>query len=185
MSDLARNVQTVPRLPTTRAQRVPEVVGGRRPLFLRWVCLATAAGLVLVALGIGGFAAGVSGAPLAVSVVIVAGTIAVSGLAGLLHWRADGAIRTREDGELDHLRHDAQLVFYAVALFQVLGMIGALLGYRQQTSSAGLPDSQAAVRALTLGLGNGLTATLAGVVCSVIVWVMFLHLHHALDKPMS
>jgi hypothetical protein len=39
------------------------------------------------------------------------------------------------------------------------------------------------VHALTLGLGNGLTATLAGVVCSVIVWVMFLHLQHALDKP--
>jgi len=62
-------------------------------------------------------------------------------------------------------------------------MIGALLGYRQQTQSASLPDSQSAVHALTLGLGNGLTATLAGVVCSVIVWVMFLHLQHALDRP--
>jgi hypothetical protein len=62
-------------------------------------------------------------------------------------------------------------------------MIGALLGYRQQTSSAALPDSEAAVHALTLGLGNGLTATLVGVVCSVIVWVMFLHLQHAIDKP--
>ena len=46
-----------------------------------------------------------------------------------------------------------------------------------------LPDSEAAVHALTLGLGNGLTATLVGVVCSVIVWVMFLHLQHAIDKP--
>ena len=181
VSDLARQVQTVPRL-APQVRRAPEPVRAGRPLFLRWLCLATAAGLVLAALGVGGFAAGVSGAPLAVSIVIVAATIAVSGLAGLLHWRADGAIRA--GGELDGLRHDAQLVFYAVALFQVLGMIGALLGYRQQTSSAGLPDSQAAVHALTLGLGNGLTATLAGVVCSVIVWVMFLHLHYALDKPM-
>jgi hypothetical protein len=145
------------------------------------VCLATAAALVLVALALGGFAAGVSGAPLAVSILIVASTVAVSGLAGLLHWRADGAIHA--GAGLEQLRHDSQLVFYAVALFQVLGMVGALLGYRQQTSSAGLPDSQAAVHALTLGLGNGLTATLAGVVCSVIVWVMFLHLHHALEKP--
>ena len=62
-------------------------------------------------------------------------------------------------------------------------MIGALLGYREQTQSAAVPDSQAAVHALTLGLGNGLTATLAGVVCSVVVWVMFLHLQHALDRP--
>jgi hypothetical protein len=183
MSDVARQVETVPRLrPGVRPAPEPARTG--RPLFLRWLCLATAAGLTLVALGIGGFARGVSGAPLAVSIVIVAATVAVAGLAGLLHWRADGALRAgRAGSELDHLRHDSQLVFYAVALFQVLGMIGALLGYRQQTSSAGLPDSQAAVHALTLGLGNGLTATLAGVVCSVIVWVMFLHLHHALDKP--
>ena len=180
MSNVVRPVQSLPQL-RLGVRSAPEPVRAGRPLFLRWLCLATAAALVLATLGIGGFAAGVSGAPLAVSIVIVAATIAVSGLAGLLHWRADGAIRA--GGALDHLRHDSQLVFYAVALFQVLGMIGALLGYRQQTSSAGLPDSQAAVHALTVGLGNGLTATLAGVVCSVIVWVMFLHLQHALDRP--
>jgi hypothetical protein len=183
MSNVARPVS-----PLERAQLRPLHVSvprtGERPLFLRFLCLATGAGVVLAALVVGGFAAGVSGAPLAVSVVIVGSTVAVSGLAGLLHWRADellGAGRTGAD--LERLRHQAQLVFYAVALFQVLGMIGALLGYRQQTSSAAIADSQAAVHALTLGLGNGLTATLAGVVCSVIVWVMFLHLQHALDKP--
>ena len=154
-----------------------------RPLFLRWLCLATAATLVLVALGLAGFATGVSGAPLAVAVMIVGATLAVGGLAGVLHWRADRVLVSGTDAELDQLRHDAHLVFYAVALFQVLGMIGALLGYREQTKSAALPDGQAAVHALTAGLGNGLTATLVGVVCSVVVWVMFLHLQHALDKP--
>ncbi|HEU5362274.1 MAG TPA: MotA/TolQ/ExbB proton channel family protein [Gaiellaceae bacterium] len=162
---------------------LPLALGRGRPLFLRWLCIATASALVLVALAAGGFAAGVSGAPLAVSVVIVAATAAVALLAGLLHWRADDLLDSRDDARLEHLRHEAQLVFYAVALFQVLGMIGALLGYRQQTSSAGIADGQAAVHQLTLGLGNGLTATLVGVVCSVIVWVMFLHLQHALDKP--
>lgn len=142
----------------------------RRPLFVRWLCLATAALLVVAALGLGGFAAGVSGAPAAVTVVILAATIAVASLAGLLHWRADRVLESGSDADLDDLRHDAHLVYYAVATFQVLGMIGALLGYRQQTSSAALPDSEAAVHALTLGLGNGLTATLVGVVCSVIVW---------------
>lgn len=161
----------------------PRRVLQRRPLFLRWLCLATAAALVLCALGLGGFAAGVSGAPLAVALVIVAATAAVAALAGVLHWRADDLLGSGSDGELDRLRHDAHLVFYAVALFQVLGMIGALLGYRQQTHSASLPDAQAAVHGLTQGLGNGLTATLVGVVCSVVVWVMFLHLQHALDKP--
>lgn len=160
-----------------------EVAAPGRPLFLRFVCLATASALVLVALALGGFAAGATGAPLAVSVVIVGATVVVSGLAGLLHWRADELLAAGREQELEHLRHEAQLVFYAVALFQVLGMIGALLGYRQQTGSAGIADGRAAVHALTIGLGNGLTATLAGVVCSVIVWVMFLHLQHALDRP--
>jgi hypothetical protein len=177
MNVVARRVTAAPRV-----LAAPQA--GERPLFLRWLCLATGAAVVLAALVIGGFAAGVSGAPLAVSVVIVASTVAVAGLAGVLHWRADDLLGAHApDADLERLRHQAQLVFYAVALFQVLGMIGALLGYRQQTSSAGLADSQAAVHALTLGLGNGLTATLAGVVCSVIVWVMFLHLQHALDKP--
>jgi hypothetical protein len=162
---------------------LPLVLRRGRPLFLRWLCLATASALVLVSLAAGGFAAGVSGAPLAVSLVILSATAAIALLAGLLHWQADDLLESRDEPRLERLRHDAQLVFYAVALFQVLGMIGALLGYRQQTSSAGLADSRAAVHQLTLGLGNGLTATLVGVVCSVIVWVMFLHLQHALDKP--
>jgi hypothetical protein len=164
-----------------------ETCGGpsARPLFLRWLCLATASALVLAALGLGGFARDVSGPPLAVTLIIVAATAVLVSFAGVLHWRADGLIEHGETAQLQRLRHDAQLVYYAVALFQVLGMIGALLGYRQQTRSASLTDSQAAVHALTLGLGNGLTATLAGVVCSVIVWVMFLHLQHAIDRPRS
>lgn len=168
-------------------ERIPLVlvpaVRPSRPLFLRWLCLATASGLVLAALALGGFARGVSGAPLGVTAIILVATVALGGFAGALHWRADEVLERGDRASLERLRHDAQLVFYAVALFQVLGMIGALLGYRQQTRSAALPDSQAAVHALTLGLGNGLTATLAGVVCSVIVWVMFLHLQHALDRP--
>jgi MotA/TolQ/ExbB proton channel family protein len=154
-----------------------------RPLFLRWLCIATASGLVLAALALGGFARGISGGPLAVTVVIIGSTVGLGAFAGALHWRADPVLARADESEIDRLRHDAQPVYYAVALFQVLGMIGALLGYRQQTQSASRPDSQSAVHALTLGLGNGLTATLAGVVCSVIVWVMFLHLQHALDRP--
>jgi MotA/TolQ/ExbB proton channel family len=174
------------RPPITPAPALHQVVveaGPTHRLFLRWLCLATAAALVLAALGLGGFAADVSGAPLAVALIIIAATVAIAGLAGLLHWRADSLLDNGSPAEVERLRHDAHLVFYAVALFQVLGMIGALLGYRQQTSSAAIPDSQAAVHALTSGLGNGLTATLVGVVCSVVVWVMFLHLQHALDKP--
>jgi hypothetical protein len=171
----------LPQAPSLR--EVVQTGRTERPLFLRWLCLATGSTLVLAALGLGGFASGVAGAPLAVTILIVAATLALGGFAGLLHWRADELLVRGRPADLEHLRHDAQIVFYAVALFQVLGMIGALLGYRQQTQAAAVPDSQAAVHALTLGLGNGLTATLAGVVCSVIVWVMFLHLQHALDRP--
>jgi hypothetical protein len=180
MSDVARSLESA----APRLRPVPDAAWPGHPLFLRWLCLATGAALVLAGLMLGGFAAGVSGAPLAVTLVILAATAAVAALSGLLHWRADAVLAAGVRGpQLDRLRHEGQLVFYAVALFQVLGMVGALMGYRQQTSSAGLADSQAAVRSLTLGLGNGLTATLAGVVCSVIVWVMFLHLQHALDRP--
>ncbi|MBV8480702.1 MAG: hypothetical protein JOY72_10420 [Actinobacteria bacterium] len=178
MSEPAK-VEAIERVPLALAAAVPH----GRPLFLRWLCLATASGLALASLTLAGFARGVSGAPLAVTFTIVAAAAALAGFAGVLHWRADAILPTSDARKLEHIRHDAQLVFYGVALFQVLGMIGALLGYRQQTSSAALPDSQAAVHALTLGLGNGLTATLTGVVCSVIVWVMFLHLQHALDRP--
>jgi hypothetical protein len=169
--------------PAPQLQQVVVEASPTHRLFLRWLCLATAAALVLAALGLGGFAADVSGAPLAVALIIVAATVMIAGLAGLLHWRADSLLDRGSPAEVERLRHDAHLVFYAVALFQVLGMIGALLGYREQTRSAAIPDSQAAVHALTSGLGNGLTATLVGVVCSVVVWVMFLHLQHALDKP--
>lgn len=165
--------------PLVLARAVPQ----GRPLFLRWLCLATASCLVLSALALAGFARGVSGAPLAVTLVILAATGGLGAFAGVLHWRADSVVAQRDGREAVRLRHDAQLVYYGVALFQVLGMIGALLGYRQQTSAAALPDAQSAVHALTLGLGNGLTATLTGVLCSVIVWVMFLHLQHALDRP--
>jgi hypothetical protein len=154
-----------------------------RPLFLRWLCLATAGALTLSALALGGFAANANGAPLAVTVLIVVAMLAIVAFAGLLHWRADVTLQVGDLEDVETLRHDAQLVFYSVALFQVLGMIGALLGYREQTRSAGLADGQAAAHALTLALGNGLTATLTGVVCSVVAWVMFLHLQHALDRP--
>lgn len=155
---------------------VPSAVRNR-PLFVRYLVLAAASALTVAALAAAGFASGVNGAPLAVTVVIVAAGAVVSGYAGVLHWRAD------REHDVEQLRHQASLVFYAVALFQVLGMIGALLGYRQQTGAAKLTDAHAAVQQLTLGLGGGLTATLAGVVCSVCVWVMFLHLQHALDRP--
>src|SRR5438105_9083883 len=94
----------------------PLVRGAARPLFLRWLCLATASALVIAALAVAGFARGVSGAPLAVTLVILAATTAVGTLAGVLHWRADDLLRSGREAELERLRHDAHIVFYAVAL---------------------------------------------------------------------
>lgn len=192
---MSKDVDASGRAPSRAAKTVPSAVRNR-PLFVRYLVLAAASALTVAALAAAGFASGVNGAPLAVTVVIVAAGAVVSGYAGVLHWRADALFVSAEsvpvppypfewplEYKLKDLRHQASLVFYAVALFQVLGMIGALLGYRQQTHAASLPDSSAAVKALTLGLGSGLTATLAGVLWSVIVWVLYLHLQHALDKP--
>src|SRR5437660_7618175 len=60
--------------PVTVLAPVDERHYAARPLFLRWLCIATASALLLAALGVGGFADGVSGGPLAVTVLILAAT---------------------------------------------------------------------------------------------------------------
>lgn len=142
-------------------------------LFLRWLWWNVAAVLVFAALGLSGFASGLSGAPLVVTVLILAVAACVSVYSGTLYWRAE---RPLEVACRKHLIHDADHVFYAVAVLQILGLIGAMLGYRQESHAAGLADAGTAIQHLSAALGNGLTATLCGVICSLFIWLQ----HHAL-----
>jgi hypothetical protein len=155
--------------------------------FLRWCWFAAASACGLAGLGVAGFASGVHGAPLAALAVILAVTGAVSAYAGRLYWRADQILATGTTTGMRRtnaakLLHDAEHVFQAVAVCQILGLIGAMLGYREITSAAALPNASDAVHQLTLGLGNGLTATLAGVICSLLLWAQHHALTHTLEK---
>jgi len=91
VSEPASEVIEPQRPPLAIAPAVPL----RRPLFLQWVCIATASGLVLSALALGGFARGVSGAPLAVTLVIIGATVALAVFSGRLYWRADPVLARR------------------------------------------------------------------------------------------
>ncbi len=161
--------------------------GAERPHFLRWALIEALSVSLLVALGIGGFAAGVHGAPLLMVLFILAAAAAATGYGGLLAWRADSLPERILPGERTRdvapIVHNADHLFYSVAVFQLLGMVGALLGYRQESASAGIADASLAVHKLTLGLGNGLTATLAGVICSLLVWLQHHVLVHRLSGP--
>lgn len=152
--------------------------------FLRWVWLNVAAVMFFVALGLAGFASGTHGAPLVALAVIFTVTVAMSGYAGRLCWRADQlpSLGARRHARATVIVHDAEHVFQAVAVCQILGLIGAILGYREITSAAALPNATDAVHQLTLGLGNGLTSTLAGVICSLLLWAEHHALTHALER---
>jgi hypothetical protein len=152
-------------------------------LFLRWAWLNGAAACGFAGLGLGGFASGAHSAPLVALAVILTITAAVSGYAGRLYWRADYLEETADPGRAAAgIVHDAKHVYEAVAVCQILGLVGAMLGYREITSSAALPNGAEAVRQLTLGLGNGLTATLAGVLCSLVLWLEAHALVHRLER---
>lgn len=143
---------------------------GEHPIFLKWLLFNSIAIVVLVMLGILGFATGVSGIPLVVTGLILAVGVIVSGYAGLLCWRADTILADAwSPGAYRAILHDANHVFHAIWLAQVLGIIGALAGYRELAKTAATStDVTAAIHSVFAGLGSGLTATLAGVLISLL-----------------
>lgn len=139
-------------------------------IFLRWCLFNSIAIVIFVALVLSGFAGGVSGLPLFVTLCILGLAVVVSGYAGWLSWRADEALTPYHKlGYPKKILHDANHVFHAIWLAQVLGIIGALGGYRELAKTASTStDATAAIHSVFLGLGNGLTATLTGVLVSLL-----------------
>ena len=159
----------------------------KRKMFLSWLLINVLSLCLITVLFAGGFASGVGGAPVYALVAILLIGGAASGWMGYLSWKADDLIAkpsspARQAG-IASVLHDAAPVYYAVAVCQLVGLVGALMGYRQEAHSAALPDASQAIKALTLGLGNGLTATLFGVVLSLLIWVQVLFLTHRLEHP--
>lgn len=144
----------------------------QRKTFLTWALFNAIAVSVLTALGIAGFTHGVSGDPAIVSVIILAVGVVVSGYAGWLCWRADTADCEQfgiSPDDAQDILHGGNHVHHAIWLCQVLGLIGALMGYRQETQvAASSTDVTSAIHSVFAGLGNGLTATLMGILISLL-----------------
>lgn len=156
----------------------------KKKMFLTWLLFNVLSCLLLISLYLGGYADGVGGAPVyAMAAIFAIGGLA-SAYAGRLSWRADDCMENgRKRTDRLAIIHDAQHIFYAVAICQLIGLTGALMGYKQESAAAGLDDAAASIKLLTLGLGNGLSATLFGVIVSVLLWGQHHLLVHPLEKP--
>ena len=161
------------------------------PLFLRWSFLNTVSLAFFGLLTATGFFHGVHGPPAIAAALALVLTAAVSIYLGKLYWRADVVKKSQklggnlglDDFRVSALVHASERAFYCVAVLQTVGMLGAMFGYRMITSATDIPDAQQAVHAATAGLGNGLTATIIGVLGSIIIGLLHFELEHELTKP--
>lgn len=144
-----------------------------RHLFLRWALLNTFSVMLFLVLGIG-FVGRVEGAPLLVAAATVVLAAATSAYCGRLCWLA-GSPRMRRLSDRE-LIHRAEHVYFAVGLCQLMGLLGAAVGFYLIATSSSSDDATHAVGNIIDGLGTGLVATITGVLCSVVLAVE----HHAL-----
>lgn len=158
----------------------------RRRLFLRWALINALSLVFFGVLYAHNFFAGLEGAPLYGAAVILIFTVVMSAYAGWLTWRTDDVIEghTNDAQARARLNHDLSHVFHAIWVCQILGIIGALVGYREQTQTAAkaTADAGAAVQQVFTALGNGLIATTLGVLCSLLFFVEYRLLEHSLGQ---
>lgn len=151
-----------------------------RPLFLRWFLIN--AFLVVASILLGSAYSShihIHGTSLAIVPIVFAVTLGMIAYSGVLFWKADGV-------RLDHrerIIHQAEHVFFAIAICQLLGLLGAQLGIyiiSQANTTAGV---QEATHNILTGLGTGLIATIVGVLCSLVLAIEHHILVHNLSKP--
>jgi hypothetical protein len=163
-----------------------------KPLFLKWALSNVMFVIAIVTLVALGFAHGLHQAPLFVTVAIVGITGVFSAYGGLLAWRTDDALawkpKTFGKARADILKgiaHDLDHLFHAIWVCQILGIVGALMGYREEAAAAATNgDPTAAIHAVFAGLGNGLTATLTGVLCSLLFFAQHRLLDHRVAREL-
>lgn len=146
-------------------------------LFLRWAFINICALMFFILMGLSGFFHGVHGPPLVAAAIALIITFLISIYIGKLYWKAD----TTNDAEV--LLHASGRAFFTVAVLQIIGMLGAMFGYREITQATDTTNNSQAIHIATLGLGNGLTATIIGVLCSIFIGLLHFELEHSLTKP--
>jgi len=133
-----------------------------------------------------GFFEGLTGAPLYGVFSIAAFTVAMTVYAGLLAWRTDSYEESvvKEPRDKAKIFHDLNHIFHAIWVCQILGIIGALVGYREQTKAAAdtATGTGEAVQQVFSALGNGLVATMLGVLCSLLFFVEYRLIEHELGR---
>jgi hypothetical protein len=159
----------------------------KKRLFLRWTLINTLAVLLFVALGVS-FVHKVSGAPLVVASTTLTFAAAMSAYAGYLSWKADvlldsGQVKRREFPDLaGKLIHKAKHVGFAERTCQILGLVGAGVGFYIISQSGDVASASEAATDIIDGLGQGLLATLTGVLASLVLSLEAHLLVHALEK---
>lgn len=157
-----------------------------RKLFLKWALVNVLAFMFFAILMTLGFASGLTGAPRLATVAIAIIAVVFSAYGGRLAWKTDVAV---ESGvamtSMMQVEHDLDHLFHAIWLCQILGIVGALLGYRQEASHAATTgDPSAAIHAVFAGLGNGLIATLAGVLFSLLFFIEHRIIDHVVVREL-
>jgi hypothetical protein len=158
-----------------------------RRLFLRWMLINTLAVLLFIALGVS-FVHKVSGAPLVVAATTLAFAAAMSVYAGYLSWKADILLDGRPTGSREFRRrastlvHNAKHVGFAERTCQILGLVGAGVGFYIISTAGEFSNANKAAQNIIDGLGQGLLATLTGVLASLVLSVEAHLLVHALEK---
>lgn len=158
----------------------------KRRLFLRWLLINTLAVFLFVALA-AAFVEKVSGAPLVVASATLALAAGMSIYAGLLSWQADAALERRRHvapGSADvagRLIHKAKHVGFAERTCQILGLVGAGVGFYIISQSGDAASASAAAKDIVDGLGQGLLATMTGVLASLVLALEAHLLVHALE----
>lgn len=144
----------------------------KRTLFLRWSILHVAATSLFAILAAATWGRS-TGVPLYVAAGVATFAFAVSCYAGTLFWRID-------TGETAGPRAGISHVHFAAEICQLLGLVGAAVGF-YLISTAPASSSTDAVHHILDSLGAGIVATVAGVLSSMVLLVEHHALQHALD----
>lgn len=156
----------------------------KRKTFLRWSLINALSLVLLGVLYLHDFFENLTGAPLLGALAITGFSVLMTAYAGWLSWKTDDYL---EDEPVDRsqLLHDLNHVFHAIWVCQILGIIGALVGYREQTKAAAESvsgDAGAAVQEVFTALGNGLIATMLGVLFSLLFFIEYRLIEHSLGR---